>query len=124
MIHFSFIPLEELNSAVLNSLEDRYELEDVLTFETAEELKIFVAFLGAELSESPFQNLEEVDSSWLINGALKYFSEAEFESFYQEWIASTGRDNNMDEYGQFMCFNRSIGKLNKATHRVVLQNAI
>ncbi|TYK64947.1 hypothetical protein [Colwellia echini] len=124
MIHFSFIPLEELNSAVLNSLEDRYELEDVLTFETADELKIFVALLGAELSESPFQNLEEVDSSWLINRVLKSFSETEFESFYQEWIASTGRDNNMDEYGQLICFNSFVGKLNQATHKVVLQNSI
>ena len=124
MIHFSFIPLEELNSAVLSSLEDRYELEDILTFETAEELKTFVELLGAELAESPFQKLQDVDSSWLINGDLQSFSEPEFESFYQKWIALTGRDNNMDEYGQLICFNSFVGQLNKETHRVVLQNAI
>ena len=124
LIHFSFIPLENLNSTVLNSLEDRYELEDVLTFDTVKELKTFVELLGAELVESPFLNLQDVDLSWLFNGVLKSFSEPEFESFYQKWIALTGRDNNMDEYGQLICFNSSVSKLNKATHRVVLQNAI
>ncbi|QIZ78747.1 hypothetical protein [Ferrimonas lipolytica] len=124
MIHFSFIPLEELNSGVLNSLEDRYELEEVLTFETVGELKIFVDLLGAELAQSPFQNLQDVDSSWLINGTLKSFSEPEFELFYQKWITLTGRDNTMDEYGQLICFNSTVGKLNKETHKVVLQNAI
>ena len=124
MIHFSFVPLEELNSTILNSLELRYELEGVLTFKTVGELKIFVELLGSELTESPFQDLQEVDKSWLILSVLKSFSDSEFESFYQKWITLTDRDNNMDEYGQLICFNSLVGKLNKATHVVVLQIAI
>ncbi len=124
LIHFSFVPLDEINSEILNSLEKRYELEDVLTFEEVGELKLLVELLGAELVESRFRNPQEVDSSWLINGVLKSFSESEFEPFYQKWIGLTCRDNNMDEYGQLICFNNSVGKLNKATHKVVLQNAI
>ena len=124
MIHFSFVPLDELNSEILNSLEKRYELEDVLTLDTSEELQIFVELLGAGLVKSSFENLQEVDLSWLITGTLKYFNESDFESFYQKWIGLTGRDNNMDEYGQLICFNSCVGKLNKATHKVVLQNAI
>jgi hypothetical protein len=124
LIHFSFVPLDELNSEILNSLEVRYELEDGLTFNTAGELEIFVELLGAELADSPFQDLKEVDCSWLITGVLKSFSDSEFESFYQKWITLTDRDNNMDEYGQLICFNSFVGKLNKAKHKVVLQNAI
>ena len=124
MIHFSFVPLKELTPAILNSLEERYELEEVVTFESVGELKIFIDLLDAKLVQTPFQNIQNVDSSWIINGVLKSFSEAEFELFYQKWIDLTGRDNTMDEYGQLICFNSAIDKLNKESHRVVLQNAI
>jgi len=124
LIHFSFVPLQKLDLVILNNLEERYEIEDGLTLSSTDELKIFVDLLGGKLTESPFEKLLEVDASWLITDALKPVCENEFDSFYQKWLELTGRDNNMDEYGQLICFNSFVGKLNQATHKVVLQNAI
>jgi len=124
LIHFSFVPLQKLDLITLNNLEERYEIEDVLSLSSSDELKIIVELLGGKLDKSPFENLKEVDASWLITGLLNPICENEFDSFYQKWLGLTGRDNNMDEYGQLMCFNSCVGKLNQATHKVVLQNAI
>jgi|GEM_PF-842333 len=124
LIHFSFVPLQSLDLVILNNLEDRYEIEYVLSLSSSVELKIFVELLGGKFIKSPFEKLQEVDVSWQISGVLNPVSENVFDSFYQKWLGLTGRDNNMDEYGQLICFNSCVDKLNQATHKVVLQNAI
>jgi len=122
LIHFSFIPLKKLSKDVLNSLDTRYELEEVISLNSSDELKLYIKMLGAKLTESPLTDLEGVDKSWVISGKLNVLKDNEMDDFYQQWLSKSGRENNMDEYCQVISLNSFFITLNKAKQKVVLQN--
>jgi len=122
LIHFSFIPLKKLSTELLNSLETRYELEEVISLNSYEELKLYVSLFGGKLADSTLSNIEEVDQSWIITGKLKVLNEVELDGFYKQWLIKSGRDNTMDEFCQVASFSNFVIQLNKAKHKVVLKN--
>jgi len=124
LIHFSFIPLKKLTTDVLNSLEERYELEEVITLNSVDELKLFISLFGAKLTQSTLSDVEEVDMTWLISGKLKALDETQLDGFYQGWLDKSKRANNMDEFCQLASFNSFVALFNKAKHKVVLQNSM
>lgn len=124
MIHFSFIPLKKLSAELLNSLETRYELEEVVSLGSFEQLKLYVSLFGGKLTQSALGSLEEVDQSWILTGKLKVLNEAELDGFYKQWLSKSGRKNNMDEFCQLASFSNFVTQLNKAKHKVILQNTI
>lgn len=122
MINFSFIPLKKLSLDILNSLDTRYELEEVISLNSSDELSLYIKLLGGKLIESSLTDIEEVDKSWTISGKLKILQETELDDFYQKWLSKSGRENNMDEYCQIISLNSFLVTLNKAKNKVVLQN--
>jgi len=124
LIHFSFVPLKKLATQVLNSLEERYELEEVITLNSIDELELLVSLFGGKITSSTLNDVEEVDMIWVISGRLKALNETQFDSFYQAWLVKSKRENNMDEFCQLASFNSFVAVLNKAKHKVVLQNSV
>jgi hypothetical protein len=123
LIHFSFLPLKKFTTDILNSLEMRYELEEVISLSSVDELKLFISLFGAKLTQSALSEVENVDVIWVLSGKFKVLSEVELDSFYQDWLRKSQRDNNMDEFCQLVSFNSFLITLNKGKHKVVLQNS-
>lgn len=123
MIQFSFLPLKQLTNTLLNELETRYELEEVISLNSSKELALFVSLFGGKLVKNAMNDIVDVDELWLISGKLREVSESHLDSFYQQWIGKSGRANNIDEFCQLVSFNSSLSQLNKAKHRVVLKNS-
>ena len=69
MINFSFIPLKKLSLDILNSLDTRYELEEVISLNSSDELSLYIKLLGGKLIESSLTDIEEVDKSWTISAS-------------------------------------------------------
>jgi hypothetical protein len=101
----------------------RYELEEVISLSSVDELKLFISLFGAKLTQSALSEVENVDVIWVLSGKFKVLSEVELDSFYQDWLRKSQRDNNMDEFCQLVSFNSFLITLNKGKHKVVLQNS-
>ena len=123
MIQFSFIPLKKLTTDALNSLETRYELEEVVTLDSVKQLHLFVSCFGGTTNEEALKDVIDVDATWRISGKLKPLNESEIDRFYQQWLASSKRENNIDEFCQIVSFNSFLLVFNKAKFKVVLQNS-
>ncbi len=123
MIQFSFIPLKKLTTDVLNSLETRYELEEVVTLDSVKQLHLFVSCFGGTTNGEGLKDVIDVDAIWRISGKLKPLSESELDRFYQHWLVTSKRENNIDEFCQIVSFNSFLLVFNKAKFKVVLQNS-
>ena len=56
----------------------------------------------------------------LSTSKLPEFSAEEFDAFYKKWLARSGRESDMDEYGQLIFLQSYAKKWNKNLHIVVL----
>lgn len=121
--HYSFVFMDSLNEAFLNDLEVRFENQETLVLDNYHELLIFLNLYSSSLLDSVFPEVEDAVSGWCLSTIPLSKNQEEFESFYQNWLNKTGRDNNMDEYGQLLCLNSFFGKVPKASLVVVLHEA-
>ncbi|MCE2573808.1 hypothetical protein [Motilimonas eburnea] len=124
MIHFSFLATDSIKPENLNDLEARFELQETVVLESFDELVILLKLFGTSIKSVDLPDIDNVENSWVLSQEIKQFEDAEFDHFYQEWLRQTGRDNNMDEYGQLLHLNSFGVTLNQANHKVVLQEAI
>lgn len=123
MIQFSFLPLKKLSNTILNQLESRYELEEVISLNSFKELSIFVSLFGGKLVENAMDDIVDVEQLWVITGQLKQVNESQLDNFYKQWLDKSKRENNIDEFCQLVSFNSFLSLLNKAKYGVVLQNS-
>ncbi|MES0447628.1 MAG: hypothetical protein ABUJ92_13915 [Desulfobacterales bacterium] len=80
-----------------------------------------IKIMGLNLPASVYLNNEDfVSVIDLSNQSLPEFTKDEFDSFYLQWLKETGRDNNMDEYGQLIFLQGVSVTMNKAKSRFVL----
>ena len=85
------------------------------------QFSMLMQVLELSIPEAICLNSEEFDSVMDIsNQWLPEFTEVEFDLFYSKWLEETGRDNNMDEYGQFIFLQGVSSKMNKAPNRFIL----
>lgn len=118
MIKFSFLPLKKLSAAHIN--EHRFDIEEVISLASVEELKLLLNMYGSTLSESDLNNVAGVSHVWLIDKKLKPQNEASIDSFYNQWLAKSKRDNDFGEFCQLVSFNSFITALNKGKFKVVM----
>ncbi|WP_100913476.1 hypothetical protein [Pseudoalteromonas spongiae] len=124
MIHFSFVAAPSLENDFLDDLESRIEFQETLCLENTEELETLMKGYGVKIHHCDSLNVKETVNCWMVNGLFSELSQEDFDDFYEYWLKATIRDNNMDEYGQLICFNSFVGKLNQARFKVILQEAI
>ena len=124
MIHFSFVAAPTLENDFLDDLESRIEAQETISLESLEELAVLLKTYGVKIQHSDSLEVKDALNCWMLNDSLSELTQEEFDDFYEHWLKVTNRDNNMDEYGQLICFNSFIGRLNQAKYKVVLQEAI
>ncbi|GGX41498.1 hypothetical protein [Undibacterium squillarum] len=86
------------------------------------ELELLFELLGvADVAEESLPDSEDFNSVIdLSTSKLPEFSTEEFDVFYGEWLARSGRESDMDEYGQLIFLQGYAKKWNKNLHIVVL----
>jgi len=52
---------------------------------------------------------------------LPEYDQEQFDLFYEEWLRKSGRDNNMDEYGNIIFLQGMSSKWNKLKYRLVVE---
>ncbi len=87
-----------------------------------EELELLFELLGiTDVVEESLPDSEDFNSVIdLSTSKLPEFSAEEFDAFYEKWLARSGRESDMDEYGQLIFLQRYAKKWNKNLHIVVL----
>lgn len=88
----------------------------------ARELELLFELLGvADVAEESLPDSEDFNSVIdLSTSKLPEFSTEEFDAFYGEWLARSGRESDMDEYGQLIFLQGYAKKWNENLHIVVL----
>lgn len=120
MIKFSFVPLKKLSATQLNDIDYRVESEEVITLASETELVMLMEMFGSTLTKTELAGVEGAGAIWLIDKKLKPQTEATIDSFYNQWLAKSKRENDFGEFCQLVSFNSFIGALNKGKVKVVM----
>ncbi len=79
------------------------------------------------LGISNIQSIELTDSEDFVklydysSVELPELSEKLFDMLYEKWLAETGRESDMDEYGQLIFIRGKAKEWNKNSNRIILQ---
>ena len=101
--------------------EHRVDIEEVISLHSVEELKLLLDMFGSSLSTSGLRNIAGVSRVWIIDKKLKSQNEASIDSFYNQWLAKSKRENDFGEFCQLVSFNSFITALNKGKFKVVME---
>ncbi len=125
MIHFSFVAsgifeLDSLKS--VDKFVDLYSDFQSVALENEEELSLLLQLMGIEGIDGKELDNSDFSKYWdLSNYKFPEFNKEQFDDFYESWIASSGRDNNMDEYGSLICLHSLFEKWNKLDYRIIVK---
>ncbi|MGX2964595.1 hypothetical protein ACWAU4_12820 [Shewanella sp. FeAMO] len=122
--HYSFVAMDCFDVTFLNDLEQRFEHQETVTLNSFDEFSKLLDFFSVGVSDEVMPKVDEVNCSWLLVDVPQPKDIADFDAFYEQWLVQTGRDNNMDEYGQLICLNGLFEKFSRASIMVVLSEAI
>ena len=103
--------------------EHRVDIEEVISIHSVEELKLLLDMFGSSLSTSELSNIAGVSRVWIIDKKLKSQNEVSIDSFYNQWLAKSKRENDFGEFCQLVSFNSFITALNKGKFKVVMELA-
>jgi hypothetical protein len=109
-----------------SSIEALFENGDEcfsVVLENDEELKVLMSLLGVQdLAEKPLPSNKDFSALFDYSGSqLPQLSEQDFDVFYEEWLRRSGRESNMDEYGQLVFLQGRAVDWNKRSNRFVLR---
>jgi hypothetical protein len=94
-----------------------------VVLENDEELKVLMSLLGVkDLTEKPLASNNDFSALFdYSESQLPQLSEKDFDVFYEEWLIRSGRESNMDEYGQLVFLQGRAADWNKKSNRFVLR---
>jgi hypothetical protein len=125
MQHYLFASSGALDRETFHSIEALNSVCDEffdVSLSSKKELELLFELLGiADVLEENLPSSEDFISVFDISKSkLPEFSAAEFDEFYVKWLARSGRESDMDEYGQLVFLQGYAKKWNKNLHKVVL----
>jgi len=87
-----------------------------------EELQVLFNLLGIdEPAEQDLSNSEDFYKLYDYSSyKLPEFNSEQFDEFYDAWLKRTGRESDMDEYGQLIFIQGQAANWNENTSRIVL----
>tara|TARA_R110002049_G_scaffold275995_1_gene454129 strand:+ start:64 stop:447 length:384 start_codon:yes stop_codon:yes gene_type:complete len=125
MMNFNFIASDDFDLNVFKDVEkfvDSYPDFQTVVLNDEEELKLLLKHIGIERLDSCEIKSTEFTKYWnLSEYHLPELNEEEFELFYKKWIEISGRENNMDEFGNLIFLQGMSPKWNKMTHRLIVK---
>lgn len=125
MKSFIFTSGNTLNSDTLNSLvtfADEFPKFFEVVLANDSELKILFSLLGlSNISETLLSESEDFEKLFDISESLlPELSTEQFDKFYETWLKETGRESDMDEYGQLIFIQGQAVNWNNNSKRIVL----
>lgn len=124
MMHFNFIASDVFNLDDFKDIEtfiDAYSNFQTVVLEDEYQLSLLLKTIGMENINPQNLNSTEFSKYWnLSNFKLPEYSEAQFDEFYNQWIEKSGRNNNMDEYGNLIFLQGLSSKWNKLKYRIIV----
>ena len=127
MIHFNFIASNTFdlkNFKGLESFINSYPDFQTIFLNDENELKLLLELIGIKDFDSQEINSSEFTKYWdLSNFKLPEYNEKEFDQFYEKWIKSSSRSNNMDEYGSLIFLQGLSKKWNSLNYRFVVKES-
>lgn len=125
MMNFNFIASDDFDLNDFKDVEkfvDSYPDFQTVVLNDEEELNLLLKLIGIERYNSCEIKSTEFTKYWnLSEFYLPEFNEEEFELFYKKWIEISGRENNMDEFGNLIFLQGMSPKWNKMTHRLIVK---
>lgn len=87
------------------------------------ELEILFDLLGVDrIQKVPLSGSEDFEKLYDYSQcSLPEYDIEQFDSFYEHWLEITGRESDMDEYGQLIFIQGRAVKWNKNEKRIVLR---
>ena len=124
MKHFSFVILEGNNISILNDFEQRFEKQETVSLDSDSELKTLLKCFSTCLGSEVVLSSEDIEYGYYLSKNPSSIPEDDFGDFYENWLESTGRENNMDEYGQLLVLNSFLDNCKSKQGMVVLSESI
>ena len=125
MTSFHFI---SSNSIELNTLKNitkfinSYPDFQTLVLNNENELEILLKLMGIDKIKSLKLNESDFCKYWDIsNFRLPEYNEKEFDAFYQKWLNKTGRENNMNEYGNLIFLQELSVNWNNLDYKIIVK---
>ena len=124
-MNFNFIASNKLDLNDFKNVEkfvDSYPDFQTVVLNNEYELNLLLDLVGIK-NVNPLE-LEgpEFSKYWnLSDFRLPEFNKEQFELFYEKWIEISGRDNNMDEFGNLILLQGMSPKWNKLDYRLIVK---
>lgn len=124
-MNFNFIAGDFFDLKDFKDIEtfvDAYPDFQTVVLKNESELALLLKTMGIEIIKP--QELKELEFSkyWdLSNFHLPEYDEEQFEVFYNKWLAKSGRDNNMDEFGNLIFLQGLSRNWNQLKHRIIVK---
>ncbi len=123
-MNFNFIASDDFDLSNFKNVEkfvDSYTNFQTVVLYDKKELNLLLKHIGIERLDSYEIKSTKFTKYWdLSEFHLPEFNIEEFELFYEKWIEITGRENNMDEFGNLIFLQRTSSKWNKMAHRLIV----
>lgn len=125
---FHFIAGNQFSISLLDDVKDFinvYPDDQTVVLKDENELSLLLAMM--KIPKLVEHNLEsnEFEKFWDFSQfKLPELDEYKFEEFYREWIEASGRENNMDEYGNLIFLQGLSVKWNKLKFRLIVKDKV
>jgi len=124
-MNFNFIASNNFDLNDFNNVEKflvSYSDFQTVVLNNEKELKLLLTLLGIEHTNELELKGTEFTKFWnLSEFHLPEFNPEEFNLFYEKWINISGRDNNMDEFGNLVFLQEKSSKWNKLQYRLIVK---
>jgi hypothetical protein len=125
MMNFNFIASDKFELTDLNDIEkfvDRFPDFQTVTLKDENQLKLLLELMGIDDFQVETLNKTEFEKFWdLSDFRLPEYNEDQFDQFYREWLRTSGRDNNMDEYGNLIFLQGVSSRWNQMKYRLIVK---
>ena len=129
MNHYLFVSPNILDESSLESIEALGSVcEDFysVVLSNSQQLEMLLKLLGIEGYEQVvLSRSEDFESLIDLSGyKIPELSKDEFDEFYDKWLLESGRESNMDEYGQLVFIYGQASIWNQRQYKAVLSEKL
>ena len=122
---FNFIAGNSKDESIYNDLTlfaDVYPDFQTVTLNNEDELHLLLEILEIKGFETKTLDSLEFDRIWDISDhKLPELNQGQFDEFYSDWLKLSGRDNNMDEFGQLVFLQGLTSQWNQHPYRLIVR---
>tara|TARA_B100000674_G_C37099626_1_gene583965 strand:+ start:71 stop:457 length:387 start_codon:yes stop_codon:yes gene_type:complete len=114
--------LENKQFENLSEFADNHSIFFDLNFENEKQFKLLLDLLKIKpQSKTKLEGQDFLELIDISNNKLPLLNDEEYNEFYNNWLKQTRRENNMDEYGQFIFLQGMAKDLNQLKNRFFLK---